>query len=117
MDILNIIIAIALTGVFFLVLSLIIREVIEIFKIKHNTFQKSSEIAGIISLLALLQFLLSSIDVFVYLISFAMIIIMFVLIKRFYGLTYKKSIIILFCVLLLFFILVILITYILLMLS
>lgn len=115
MNMLDIIVAISVTGIFFLLLSLIIREVVEFFKIEHNTFQKSFEISSVVSLLALLQFFLSSVPLLVYLIFFMMITLMFIMIKRLYGLTLKKSLLVSLSVIGTFLIFVAILAYILLM--
>lgn len=114
MDFVSVIIALIISGIFFVVLSMIIREVVELFKIEHNTFHKASEIAGIIALLAVLQFFVSTISWLSILISIFMLIVMYVLLKRFYGLSYKKALYILSAILLVFLVIIVVISLILL---
>ena len=92
LDLFTITIAIIVTFMFYLITSIIIREVGEfIIKIPESTFHKASDVSGALSGLIFLQFLLGDIWFFKELILIIMLIVILVMTHFIYDLDWKEA--------------------------
>jgi len=91
MEFLDIVLAFIISGILYLIFTILIREAMSLFKVKHNSMHKASEISGILFMIAFLQFLLASIPFFVGLLGVITLVVMFILMQRFYGLSVGKA--------------------------
>ncbi|MFT4303620.1 MAG: hypothetical protein ACMXYG_03580 [Candidatus Woesearchaeota archaeon] len=94
------IIAIIIIIVVFLLLSLIIRELTELFKVKNHTMMNAVKISGVIMVLLILQYLVSSWQILSGIVLAIIIITLFYMIQLEYKTNLRKTLLIGLCTIL-----------------
>ncbi len=94
----NVVLALLILEVFFFLAAITIREIaVYIFKIKDHTLHKSAEVAAVLTVLVLAQFLIAKSNLLKGIILIIMIFVLFYMIRRTYELDVKKALLMSLC--------------------